>query len=328
VESRPLCLFDRRPLTGCESDEHIVPDSLGGWLITRLVCDQCNHHLGSEVDKVANASILRALRLEAGLRVPQGLEVEFFDEDVNDSIRIVIYGGDKHSVIARPYELGGQIRIVANSVQEARKLMSGFTKRERRGRAPVTFGEPQSLEGGPRLASFPPRVTEDETWSRLMQREAAKMAIEYVAHLTTADVALLPSLDSIRAFALGGTEYGGLQDSIEVGALFGGDVWLPRLELRLGAREHLRDVPTIDQLAATMIDSTGRQSGAPANVKSLIHLRHRLLLTKSDERAEFQVILFGWLAARVRLPTELPVPWGASDYRGFLPNSVGEARSR
>jgi hypothetical protein len=81
------CLFCHGPLSeapGERNVEHIVPQSLGGsgWLATRLVCRACNSRLGREVDRVADVSLLVALRAEAGLPTRRALEGSYFDPDI------------------------------------------------------------------------------------------------------------------------------------------------------------------------------------------------------------------------------------------------------
>ncbi|MGY3917032.1 HNH endonuclease [Aeromonas australiensis] len=47
------------------SDEHVIPDALGGYYHIRSVCEQCNSHLGSKVDtKLVDNKFIQLLRLQ------------------------------------------------------------------------------------------------------------------------------------------------------------------------------------------------------------------------------------------------------------------------
>src|SRR5687768_16118582 len=78
------CLFCRTPLddiAAASSLEHLVPEAIGGWLTTRLVCVACNNRLGLEVDQFVNHPLLVYLRDEVGLTISRDVRGEYYDED-------------------------------------------------------------------------------------------------------------------------------------------------------------------------------------------------------------------------------------------------------
>ena len=78
------CLFCRKPLDGVAASpslEHLIPDAIGGWLTTRLVCVDCNSRLGREVDRFVNDPALLYLREEVGLPISRDVIGEYYDED-------------------------------------------------------------------------------------------------------------------------------------------------------------------------------------------------------------------------------------------------------
>lgn len=64
-----LCLFCRKTLSGKIVPEHLIPDSIGGWLTTFDICNPCNHLLGTSVDRFVDDPMIVELRKEAGLKV-------------------------------------------------------------------------------------------------------------------------------------------------------------------------------------------------------------------------------------------------------------------
>lgn len=49
-------LFCPKELGASEGREHLIPESLGGWLTVSDVCRDCNSRFGSTVDTVVNAT--------------------------------------------------------------------------------------------------------------------------------------------------------------------------------------------------------------------------------------------------------------------------------
>lgn len=204
------CLFCRRPLSdepGESNVEHVMPVSLGGsgWLTTRLVCRDCNSWLGREVDKVADIPLLVALRAEAGLSPHYDLRGHYVDPESGEVVEGRMGFGRPFEETERYYERGDRIMISARTTERAQAIADKIAERRRQEGRPVTFRTPHMREGRAELISLDQRSTRVSELNELLVREAAKMAVEYVALLVGLEVALMSELDPLRAAALYGS---------------------------------------------------------------------------------------------------------------------------
>jgi len=115
------------------SEEHIFPEALGGMLVIREVCRECNSHLGRFVDKpLVDNWLMQAKRMLLGLpgksgRVPNPLERSVLVNDPGVKVR---YEFDANGKPKRLYvipqvkketvEGGERIRIILDKSEEDR----------------------------------------------------------------------------------------------------------------------------------------------------------------------------------------------------------------
>jgi hypothetical protein len=319
------CIFCRRSLVGRESLEHILPESLGGWLTSRDVCRECNSRLGREVDRLASLPLFIALRDEAGLPIPFGLTLEYDDSDVGELVKIVVQGEDDLRIVRPVYEVDGRTIILAETAERAAEIAATIADRAAKRGKSVRFSPAARLTSGPTIATLVRQASQEQI-ADLMLRETAKMALEYVSYLAGRDVALDPALDIIRDAALEGRDLAGFLQQARVHYMGQSAVWLPRTRVMVGVGTDLGSIPTRQQQAALLTDDHGRLGEPASNVVRLQDLNHRLRVRRAGTVAEFDLVLFGWLTSAVRLPSDLPLPWGTSHYRNLSRGNSGSRR--
>jgi hypothetical protein len=222
------CLFCRQPLEGDISPEHIIPESLGGWLTIYDVCNACNHRLGHDVDKVVNNRTILELRREAGLKVPAFLlKSESVDEELKAFGPWIRRTDDMIEWSRDVVFTGNQVEVLGYTIEEAwAKDERITTRRVRQGRSRIEFIDVDETDFGVRRFLSEPTEEEVEEFNDLLIRELAKMAIEYISMIANPEVALLSCLDHIRSCASADDECGLLEGGSDyVGE---GIRWLPR----------------------------------------------------------------------------------------------------
>jgi hypothetical protein len=285
-----------------------------GWLVTRSVCNRCNHTLGKDVDRVADAPVLVALRMEAGLEVWRGLPVEYFDEEVDITFDGWLKGDGTIELTRDRYGGSeGSFYISGPTLALAQARANRIAERMRsRGRT-VTLSEPFQretrlvpiwLRGGPQDA---------KGFNQLLVREAAKAAVEYVALAFSSEMALRTELDPIRTCARDGIPL----DGAWVGTA-GREIWLPRLGLMMNTGE---DAPTPEELTRL---KPGTQS---PEGRYIPRLRHELMVARRAEGCQFTLVLFGGFGVRVPLPSALPWPGVRYHFKDFERLRTGDGRS-
>src|SRR5688572_13057026 len=204
--STQICLFCREPLVDKIVPEHIIPESIGGWLTTYDICNPCNHRFGTTVDIFVNDPMIVELRREAGLRVGVSIQADAVDEELSDLGAWVIR---PDGTIERPQDVyvdGDSVTIFGVDLADAhRKGAAINAKRVARGKPPWTFQEREAVDYGVRRFITLPTDDQVNRLNDLMVREASKIAIEFVSLLAGPAVALTPSLDGIRTLAVDGT---------------------------------------------------------------------------------------------------------------------------
>jgi hypothetical protein len=295
-----------------------VPKAGGGWLTTELVCKECNSFLGDHVDNIMNEPLLKAMRVEAGLATKDILDGVYFDADLGEVPGYLHEDGS--FVETKDYfkRGGGEFVVIAPTPEKARLRGDEIAEaRARRGKTtqlqePVSRPSvpvPTSLGGGDAKSLFP-----------RLGREAAKIAVGYVAHVAGPEVALSSALDAIRSAALNGTQLDG-----EAGLLraYWRGIHFPRVNATFlfgdaGTQQPaLKDVPQLMENEASGFAQSVRAAGRLTNI------RHELSLRKASNAASFSLILFGALGAHIELPHDLNLPTMRHDYRDFARGKSG-----
>lgn len=304
------CLFCRTPLEDPVAVEHIIPESIGGWLTTRDICTPCNSRFGHQVDRVTGEQPLVSLRLEAGLPIGSPERPTFFDSSVRERVPGRVRPDGSVEALKRVFDDGTRFIVQAPTIQEARSQFAKYSRRQAaQGRNAKIQGE-QTVESKEVVVRY--GGMETTKVQSLLLREAAKSAIEYIARECGPAVALDQSLNDIRSFALCGEppirawiqHYGGKS------------IYLPRTG-------RLFTAVGDDEVAPTEEDREALLKSLPQELTRLTDLFHRLTLLKEGFKAQFQLILFGWIGVIVELPGELPIPAGVGDFFDFNTGEPG-----
>lgn len=116
-----LCIICKKEKD--ESEEHIIPESLGNKkLVTQRVCGNCNHRLGANVDDyLTNHNLVKLIRMNENLLGKKGSEIKFFDgveTDEKTGLKFDMKTG-RPILMPRMIDNGnGLIRIEAANVEE------------------------------------------------------------------------------------------------------------------------------------------------------------------------------------------------------------------
>ncbi|HZN99227.1 MAG TPA: hypothetical protein VFB61_15955, partial [Gemmatimonadales bacterium] len=150
----------------------------------------------------------RPLRAEAGLPYGAPLHGVVLHPVTGERIEGPLDLEHGFEAAERIEESGGIVHVQGPTGERAAKRAADFAqKRERRSGRKIAFGDPEELRSeGPILVDQAKKRTEE--LDRLLPREAAKIAVEYVAHISSPDVALDPRLDEMRAAARDGAPAG------------------------------------------------------------------------------------------------------------------------
>jgi hypothetical protein len=298
------CLFCRGDYDPDKaSDEHLIPDALGGWITNRLICTTCNNKLGTEVDAVSGASPFFQLRKEAGLK-PASIPVEYPMPGVATPIEAKLTGDGELIDTRKVYLEEKTLLIIDDTPEKVQQHLDAINEGRRKRNEPEFTGPgPEHRPAGEapvRIEATPMEVAALRT---KLTRLAAKMAIEHIGMTSSPAEALKPELDPLREFALNGKgdpTYLGVQ----AGSL-PGTYWLPRTKQALVLNQGLDvDVP---------------QSGVqPKDSEEVKTLNHVLVFSVNDRYCLFSVLLFGLIQLNVILPCDLDVPWGKLVARDLL----------
>jgi hypothetical protein len=307
------CVFCRKSPAG--SKEHVIPDALGGWLTTRDLCKYCNNCFGAQVDcTVVDYSVVRPLRQEASL-VTKVLAGEYYNPELDVNEPVLVTPDGRIQLMQPVVRSGSSVyvrgRDAAHVEREAARLIRRY---EQRGIS-VTSG-PITVDG-PRTEKFEHHQNAGaiERFKSGLGREAAKVAVEYIAMIASPAVALRAELDPLRSHAL----HGG--DNIQVKSGFVGPprFWLPRI------RQMVTLAPSrpLDWSASNTKSLAPEELGPPPGVPHRTHLAHWVGVWRDRDGAHLSMELFSCFRATIALPSDFPLPWGRIDWRAFLPRREG-----
>jgi hypothetical protein len=148
------CLFCRSPLPADgETDEHLIPASMGGRVTNRLICTRCNSTLGTDVDSVADLPILIQLRAEVGLNPARRIPINYRVQGLEFDLKGTMTGKGTIERTQPVYRAeGGQTFIWGDTADEVRELAAQIaTRAAKRGESLRLGGEPENVPGGAAL---------------------------------------------------------------------------------------------------------------------------------------------------------------------------------
>jgi hypothetical protein len=213
--------------------------------------------------------------------------------------------------------------VTADTLEEAHKEVERQnTRRSRKGQPPITVQREEIVNFGPRVFRSEPSEHEMQRFRQLLPREVAKIAVEYVAHVAGPDVALSPTLDDIRSYAMTG------EPPIAVGGEHLGSpvYWLPRTRRFQAVAGDAEEMALVREMLAPYEQSHDSAWQPPADFPRLTDIYHQLAVRRHGEVAWFSLVLFGWLAFDVKLSADLPLPWNTGVRKVFRPRAA-EVRS-
>jgi hypothetical protein len=310
--------------------EHIVPISLGGekWLRTRLVCRSCNNRMGREVDRLADIPLFLALRDEAGLAPSRAMRVVYLDERTGLLMHGTRASGGLVVPDERRYQQGEKLTVVGHTEARAQAIADKHVQRASKRDEKVAYGAAYTEPAGPVLVMLNQDDTRVDELEVLLVREAAKIAVEYVAYLAGGEAALDQALDPLRQVALEGSG-----DGIEGWGLDHKGkcrmVYLPRIKLHFASsRDTASTAPSYDEQVKLLLGPDGRAVEIHPDASPLTRVYHRLCIWREGADGRFEVTLFGWFGIRFTLPANPPLPWGRCDYWDFTRRRHGTLISR
>jgi hypothetical protein len=266
---------------------------------------------------VVDAEPLVFLRREAGLHPREIPDVAIYCEPLGRWVKMLWHEGGDLEPIERRYEQGTVTDYLGSTEGEVRAMARTRAEREARRGKQITFGEPYQIPSQTELAAILSTPGQLHHFVYAPLREAAKMAVGYVAWSVSAEVALSAELDELRAFALDGVTPTGDASIGRIGPAF---VWLPRTH-HLAAVSHGDELPP----SRAEYDELVRQCEAaphspPGKVRVLSNLTHRIGTRLVDGRAECKIVLFDWITMGVPLPATLPLRWDHIEERDVRPD--------
>lgn len=278
------------------------------------MCHPCNNRFGHEVDRIVDAPRFLYLRAEAGLPTNRQVEGEYFDDDWGHSSKVTFDPNqDAFDEVRHLFEREDRVLIQAPTAEEARQLAKKWASRRGAEGQSVHWDEPYARDLTGKVITISDQGTLGEAQvTALLIREAAKIAIEYVAYVSTPNVAGRSDLDPIRKAAMQGTAFRGHQLSF----LLTGPVYLPRTGAIwvIGTKDDALRAKREMEKRRAQGDS---YAGPPADFPRLTEIFHRLRLVRHGDGGYFELVLFGWFVVRLALPPELSVPWGRYHLRDF-----------
>jgi hypothetical protein len=294
-----------------------VPQKLAGpkWLRT-TICKSCNSTLGQAVDNFADHPFFLALRLEAGLPVGRDLDVTY-EHPGTGELRPARIRSDG-SIVEPPYvhEGEGRFTVYAPTVEGAQAIGERRAQRRAARGETTKLLEPELIELGPQIMRTTPGVVPFEDLSERILREAAKIAVGYLARVGSPQLALDTRLDPVRDLALHGTPLEGAG----VGALLPGEpvrLYLPSTHQVLTFGTAGAELPSDEQALAQFYDGEGRPRHEPEGTVRLTRMYHLVHVRRSAGEAWVRVTFFGVVSAHVPIPSDIPAPWGRGDTLEF-----------
>jgi hypothetical protein len=304
--SSPTCLFCSNPTVGLEfaSLEHLIPASMGGPLTTRDVCKLCNEYFGREVDCLTDDPRVVLLRREAGLDVGKRLPITYYhprrqrmergwqDQDGLIYPDVPFYRFGDLVDITGPTPKAAQTQL-AQAERGYRRKGKGFAAEPAEPMETLNISFTVQQDGEP-----PDRL------QKLLGREGAKIAIEYISKRCGADVARDPALVAVRDCA----RHDAQLEHLKAGYYGHPIVWFPRFG-RWVVLASPGPKAAMERMVAELEQVEGRPPGLPQVPPPV----HTLGFSKTREGGRFVVLLFDCLIAQVPLPESLPLPWGRDD---------------
>lgn len=200
-----------------DSDEHVVPDALGGSLTVRGICGKCNNTFGSQVESekgllaypmvsapawqlgiVSRKGKSRAMRDKAA-RVTNGLPAQLQGVDVRLEATLVNRG--QWSISLVPQRVGDTLFIGAQ--EDLERYRTRVVDRMRQQHGPEVLVTFEEFEIDLSQLTFEARM---EVNCKPVGRAIAKMALCWISHELRHEVALQPSFDAVRAYVHSGQE--------------------------------------------------------------------------------------------------------------------------
>ncbi|MGH7513630.1 MAG: HNH endonuclease [Gemmatimonadales bacterium] len=296
------CLFCPNPTVGEDffSVEHIIPESMGGTLKSRDVCKPCNEYFGRRVDCLTDDPRVVILRREAGLNVEKRLPITYYHPRRQ---RMERGWQDRDGRIypdAPFYRFGDLVDITGPTPREVEKQLAQTERGYRRtGRGfaaePAELMETLDIDFRVQREGEPP-----ERFQRLLGREGAKIAIEYIGRRCGADVARDPALAAVRDCARHDAELAHLKAGYYGHPI----VWCPKFG-RWVVLASPGPKAEMERLVAELEQVEGRPPGLPQVPPPI----HTLGFSKTREGGRFFILLFDCLIAQVPVPESLPLPW-------------------
>ena len=185
------------------SEEHIIPQCLGGILKTKIYCDFCNRKLGHEVDVTLAANFGRYATLlnvkrERGENQPYNI----FDENTGIDLQ---FNGERlirvKPVVRLNKDRTGKlegVEIIARSKEERDKIFRGIAKKYNIDLSLVAFDEP---EYGPPSSSYNFCI-ENESICKAI----AKITFGFACWKLPSELMLSDSFSRMRKYLLGENE--------------------------------------------------------------------------------------------------------------------------
>ena len=180
------------------TEEHIIPQALGGRLKAKLYCKTCNENFGKDIDaevtnQFGNIATILKLKRERGKLQP--IEVE----DINKEITLV-FDGDafrrKDPIVEIESESDGKTlkyaNITARSKQDLEKIIKNIQRRYQVHRDIKTFQEDHP---GPTYTKY--EITIDNT---LIRRAVTKIAYSLLCIKVPKNVVLESAFDEVRGY--------------------------------------------------------------------------------------------------------------------------------
>lgn len=317
------CSFCKGSLGEDRTVEHLLPDALGGWLTTELLCTPCNSFFGHDVDKFVDHPLVLALRREVALPVHREPEWEFDDPVLGAKARARRTTDGSVELLSPVHSSEGRVVVRSDSEEKTRQIARKVAARlEREGKSvewrKIEQYEPVWVRGNTPLQDA-------SSLTEPFNREAAKIAIEYIARVAGPEMALVRELDGLREHARHGAKFAGIQVAYVGPRPF---VRLPRFDevFVLGSSE----LPSQDQLDEMIGESVPLPAADTqpdlSQVPQWPGFEHRVELIRGGAGPRFQLTLFSCLVVAVPLPGSLAdlLPWGCLDSKEL---STGEVRS-
>lgn len=231
------CIYCRKPLTGSEPLEHVIPQGCFGEfnLTLSCVCEQCNHFFGRTLEwPMRNSSTEGVVRFVHGLGSGQvgnigtkGIEIKLEEPPEWRGARVVLKADEQqHAFVdllpqiaarsnvneawtwylekdidaefAKKYPTGSEFRIVAPAPDHER-----LTNR-------LIEVCPSFKKGGDLASPVATDGTVGAAWitefTQAVRRLLAKIAFNYLAYMKGPDFVLSSEFDIVRSFVLDGVE--------------------------------------------------------------------------------------------------------------------------